>query len=58
LNLHYGYNRLIQQDELNAGVAISSRFLQPSVTEEENTLNALCESRFRQQQTLGLPTVQ
>jgi len=58
LNLHYGYNRLILQDELNAGVAISSRFLQPSVTEEENRLNALCESRFRQQQTLGLPTVQ
>jgi hypothetical protein len=58
LNLHYGYNRLIRQDVLNDSSVISTRFLQPSVTEEENTLNSQCESRFRQQQTLGLATVE
>jgi hypothetical protein len=58
LNQHYGYNRLIRQDELNEGTVISSRLLQPSETDEENALNPQCESRFHQQQTLGLPTVE
>jgi len=58
LNQHYGYNRFIQLDELSNGTVISSRFLQPSDTDEEKVLNPLCESRFRQQQKLGLPTVE
>jgi hypothetical protein len=58
LNLHYGYNRLIRQDDLKDGTVISSRFLQPSDTDEENALNPQCESQFRQQQRLGLPTVE
>jgi hypothetical protein len=58
LNQHYGHNRLIRQDELKDGTVISSRFLQPSATDEENSLNPRCESRFQQQQNLGLPTVE
>jgi hypothetical protein len=58
LNQHYGYNKLIGQDELIDGAMVSFRFLQPSVTDEENVLNPQCESRFQHQQTLGLPTVQ
>ena len=58
LNQHYGYNRLIRLDELSKGTVISSRFLQPSDTDEEKVLNPQCESRFRQQQKLGLPTVE
>jgi hypothetical protein len=58
LNQHYGYNRFIRLDELSNGTVISSRFLQPSDTEEEKVLNPQCESRFRQQQELGLPTVE
>ena len=58
LNQHYGYNKLIRQDELVDGSMIRSRFLEPSVTEEENVLNPLCDSRFKQQHTLGLPTAQ
>jgi hypothetical protein len=58
-NQHYGYNKLIQQDELKSGAVIRTRFLEPSVTEEEeNVLNRLCEEKFRQQQALRLPTVQ
>jgi len=58
LNQHYGYNKLIREDELTDGAMVRSRFLEQSVTEEENVLNPLCESRFKQQLTLGLPTVQ
>ena len=58
LNQHYRYNKLIRQDELTGGSMIRSRFLEPSVTEEENILKPLCDSRFKQQHTLGLPTVQ
>jgi len=58
LNRHYAYNQLIQQDELKNGILVSSRFLQPSLTDEENVLNPECESRFQKQRTLGLPTVQ
>jgi hypothetical protein len=58
MNQHYGHNKLIRQDDLKDGAIISSRFLQPSVTDEENVLDSLCESRFQQQQTLGLPTVE
>jgi len=57
LNQHYGYNEVIRQDELKDGAVVSSRFLQPSVTVEESSLDPLCESRFRQQKAMGLPTV-
>ncbi len=57
-NQHYGFNKIIRQDQLKDGTVISSRFLQPSETAEENALNPECESRFHQQQTLGLPTVE
>ena len=58
LNLHYGYNTVIQQNELANGATVRVRFLQPSVAEEETVLNPHCESHFKQQSTLGLPTVQ
>ena len=58
LNLHYGYNAVIQQNELVDGATVRVRFLQPSVTEEETVLNPHCESHFNQQRTRGLPTVQ
>ena len=58
LNQHFGYNSLIRQDELNGGDIASSRLVQPSHTDEENTLNPQCESRFQQQRALGLPTVE
>jgi len=55
----YGFGKLIRQDELKDGAIVASRWLQPSVTEEEKqTLNPLCDARFRQQQAMGLPTVQ
>jgi len=58
LNQHYGYDKFIRLDELSNGTVISSRFLQPSDTDEERVLSPQCESRFRQQQKLGLPTVE
>jgi hypothetical protein len=58
MNQHYGYNKLIRQDVLKDGAIISSRFLKPSVTQEEEVLDPRCESRFHQQQTMGLPTVE
>ena len=57
VDLHYGYDKLIRQDMLSDGIVSSSRFLLPSVTSEERILDPLCESRFRQQQAAGLPTV-
>jgi hypothetical protein len=53
LNQHYGYNKLIRQDELTGGSMSRSRFLEPSVTEEENVLNPLCDSRFKLNTPLG-----
>ena len=58
LNEHYGYDRVIRQDELKDGSSISSRFLQSSFTDEERILNPRCELRFNQQRALGLPTVE
>jgi hypothetical protein len=55
----YGFGKLIRQDELKDGAIVASRWLQPSITEEEKeTLNPLCDARFRQQLTIGLPTVE
>ena len=59
MNEFYGFGKLIRQDELKDGAIVASRWLQPSVTEEEKeTLNPLCDARFRQQQAIGLPTVE
>jgi hypothetical protein len=58
INLHYGFNKFIWQDELKDGTISSSRFLQPSVTPEEEVLDPLCESRLSQQRSMGLPTVE
>jgi len=59
MNEFYGFGKFIRQDELKDGAIVASRWLQPSVTEEEKeTLNPLCDARFRQQQTIGLPTVE
>lgn len=59
MNEFYGFGKLIRQDELRDGAIVASRWLQPSVTEEEKeTLNPLCDARFRQQQAIGLPTVE
>ena len=59
MNEFYGFGKLIRQDELKDGAIVAFRWLRPSVTEEEKeTLNPLCDARFRQQQALGLPTVE
>jgi hypothetical protein len=59
MNEFYGFGKFIRQDELKDGAIVAPRWLQPSVTEEEKeTLNPLCDARFRQQQTIGLPTVE
>ena len=59
MNVFYGFGKFIRQEELKDGAIVTSRWLQPSVTEEEKaTLNPLCDARFRQQQTIGLPTVE
>ena len=59
MHVFYGFGKFIRQDELKGGTIVASRWLQPSVTEEEKeTLNHLCDERFRQQQAIGLPTVQ
>lgn len=58
LNEYYGFGKFIRQDELTDGAIVASRWLQPSETKEEkDTLNTLCDARFRKQQALGLPTV-
>lgn len=59
MNEFYGFGKFIRQDELKDGAIAASRWLQPSVTEEEKeTLNPLCDARFLQQQAIGLPTVE
>jgi len=45
--IHYGFGKVIQENTLLNGVVTSSRFLQPSVTEEERFLNSWCDSRMR-----------
>jgi hypothetical protein len=58
MNEFYGFGKFIRQDELKDGAIVTSRWLQPSVTEEEReTLNSLCDARLRQQQAAGIPTV-
>ncbi|HKS72240.1 MAG TPA: hypothetical protein VJQ82_03525 [Terriglobales bacterium] len=52
----YDFGKLIQQQQLRAGVPISSRWLQPSTTKEEQIIGPECDSRFRQQKSMGLPT--
>jgi len=59
LHAFYGFGKFIHQDELRDGIVVTSRWLQPSQTrEEKDTLNTLCDERFRKQQALGLPTVE
>jgi hypothetical protein len=59
MNEFYGFGKFIRQDELENGTIVASRWLQPSETgEEKDILNALCDARFRQQQALGLSTVE
>ena len=59
MNELYEFGKLIRQVELKDGSIVASRWLKPSITEEEKaTLNHLCDARFRQQQAIGLPTVQ
>jgi hypothetical protein len=58
VNQHFGFDKLIRQDQLGDSAVVSSRYLQPLVTNEEETLTSVCDSRFRQQQAMNLPTVQ
>jgi hypothetical protein len=58
VNRHYGFDKLIRRDQLKDGARVSSQYLRPSVTEEEKILDSECDSRFRQQQSMGLPTVE
>jgi hypothetical protein len=52
----HDFGKLIHQQQLREGLPLSSRWLQPSVTEEEHTIGPECDSRFRQQLSMGLPT--
>ncbi len=54
----YGYGKMIRQDNLNHGVVIGSRFLQPSITPEEKILDPVCEAHFRQLAAAKLRTVE
>jgi hypothetical protein len=56
--LVYGFGQLVRQDSIDEGVVTSSRYLRPVVTEEEGILGPECDARFRQQQSVGIPTVQ
>ena len=59
MNEFYGFGKFIRQDEVKDGAIVASRWLHPSETKEEkDTLNTLCDARFRKQQALGLPTVE
>jgi hypothetical protein len=58
VNQHFGFDKLIRQDQLEDSSVVSSRYLRPSVTKEEETLASECDSRFRQQRAMSLPTVQ
>jgi hypothetical protein len=51
----YDFGKLIEEEQLRGGVAVT-RWLQPSVTEEERQIGPECDSRFRQQLSMGLPT--
>ncbi len=56
--LVYGFGKLIREDSLGkGGVVASSRLYMPLVTEEEKTLGAECDDRFRKQQVAGESTV-
>ena len=52
----HGFGKLIHQLQLREGLQFTSRWLQPSVTEEEHTIGPECDSRFGQQLSMGLPT--
>lgn len=59
VNQHFGFDKLIRQEHLDdKGTVVSSRYLRPFVTEEENSVESECSSRFRQQQAMALPTVE
>jgi hypothetical protein len=52
----HDFGKLIHQQQLREGQPLSSRWLQPSVTEEEHIIGPECDSRFHQQLSVGLPT--
>ncbi len=58
VNEHYAHNRFIRIETLLDGAVVSSRVIQPSVTEEEQVLDPVCEARFDQQRTKGLPSLE
>jgi len=58
VNQHYGFGKLMRQDQFRNGSVVSSRFLRPSVTEEEKNLNPECDAKFAQQRSMGLSTVE
>jgi len=57
MNLHYGWDKLIQQIEIAHDDATTTTYFQPSVTPEEETLNPLCDAKLAQQQAAGEPTM-
>jgi hypothetical protein len=56
--LVYGFGELIRVDSLQNGALIASRYLKPTVTEEERLLNTECDDGLRRQHSLGKSTVQ
>jgi hypothetical protein len=52
----HDFGKLTHQQQKREGQPLSSRWLQPSVTEEEHTIGPECDSRFRRQLSMSLPT--
>jgi len=57
MNLHYGWDKVIQQIEIAHDDATTTTYFQPTVTPEEETLNPLCDAGLAKQQAAGEPTV-
>ena len=53
----YGFGALVREDSITNGIKSASRYMMPITTSEEKILNPICDSRFRQQQSSGLATV-
>ena len=58
INLHYGFNELLEQEIVRNGLLSSPRFLKPYTTDEERILAPKCDARLGQQLSMGLPTVE
>jgi hypothetical protein len=56
--LVYGFGKLMRVDDVKDGVVVLSRYLRPSVSEEEGMLAPECDRHLEEQQAAGRSTVQ